>query len=470
MLLENISKFISSYNYNQATMGTIIVAKSAFLDYLGVTFRGFEDSSSQIAFSTIEEIYGKDSNNNLKASVIGKKNCKTSILNAGFINGISAHNLELDDGHKKAQIHLGAIVFSTALSLSEAYKINGSKFLEAVIVGYEVGILLGKIVNPEHRNQGFHTTGTIGNFVAGAVASKLLDLKTSEIVNVLALCGTQAAGLLESDHGGSMGKSLHVGKAVYNGILSAFLAKNGFTGANTIFEGKEGFLNSMVYTDNDLNLDNKLKNSLENIGEINFSDIYFKKYPFCRHLHSAIDTALKLRKTIDNQVDHIDGIAIKTYKIATEHDFYNPTNIEELRQSMPYAVAIALVCGDVSIDNINKLIKYGLFDKHSEVSKLNLIKDLANKIIIVKDNELDALYPDKRPAGIIIKLDKHFRNGVFQNITMVPKGDFENPFTLKDLVDKFKNLNPNFDINKLVLIDNLEDYTMDYVMDILNGE
>ena len=44
---------------------------------------------------------------------------------------------------------------------------------------------------------------------------------------------------LESDHNGSMGKVLHVGKAVYNGLISAFLALNGFTGAGTIFDGDE---------------------------------------------------------------------------------------------------------------------------------------------------------------------------------------------------------------------------------------
>lgn len=113
--------------------------------------------------------------------------------------------------------------------------------MEGVIVGYEVGILLGQLVNPKHRNKGFHTTGTIGTFIAGVVASKLLKLDEKQTLNALGLCGTQAAGLLESDHGGSMGKVLHVGKASYNGILSAFLARNGFTGSGTIFDGDEGF-------------------------------------------------------------------------------------------------------------------------------------------------------------------------------------------------------------------------------------
>ena len=240
MFLKNISKFISNYRYEKATVESITTVKAAFLDFFGVTYRGSSEQASEIAFNTVEEIFSGNLNYNLKASIIGK-NKKTDIMSAGFLNGVSAHVLELDDGHRGAQIHLGAVIFPTALAISESFDLSGKDFLEAVIVGYEVGILLGKIVNPDHRNNGFHTTGTIGAFVAGAVASKLLKLDDEQILNALGLCGTQSAGLLESDHGGSMGKSLHVGKAVYNGILSAFLARNGFTGSGTIFEGNEGF-------------------------------------------------------------------------------------------------------------------------------------------------------------------------------------------------------------------------------------
>ena len=51
---------------------------------------------------------------------------------------------------------------------------------------------------------------------------------------------------------------------------------------------------------------------------------------------------------------------------------------------------------------------------------------------------------------------------------MLPKGDFENPFELKDLIDKFKGLNPQYNINNLTVIDSLEDYTMKYVVRKLN--
>lgn len=471
MFLNNISKFISAYQYGQASDETLIVAKAAFLDFIGVTLRGFKEKPSQYALMTMGEIFQGNLNFDLEASIIGKSGNKTDVLTAGLINGISAHSLELDDGHRSAQMHLGAIVFPTAIAIAEAYDLSGEEFLEAVIIGYEIGIMLGQIANPQHRDKGFHSTGTIGTFVAGAVASKLLKLDTDQIINVLGLCGTQAAGLLESDHSGSMGKVLHAGKAVYNGILSAFLAKNDFTGSESIIEGNEGFLNTMVYTNNSLTKNkHNLEKSLKELKEIKFRDIYFKKYPFCRHLHSAIDTTLKLRSTIGDEYLHIESITVKTYKTATEHNNYSPKNIEQLKQSLPYAVAISLVCGEVTVDKIDELIKYGLLDAHSEVTIVKHIKSLASRVVLVLDEKLNSLYPDKRPSNIVIKLDESFRNGIFQNITLIPKGDYENPFELKELLEKFRVLNPDFDVNNLVIIDNLEkEQSMIKVIETLNG-
>ena len=468
MFLQNISKFISNYRYEQATIESITTVKAAFLDFFGVAYRGINEEACQIALNTVEEIFHTNSNSNLNASVFGTK-IKTDVLSAAFVNGISAHVLELDDGHRGAQIHLGSVIFPTALAIAEAYDLSGKEFLEAVIVGYEVGILLGKIVNPQHRNKGFHTTGTIGAFIAGTVASKLLKLDEEQILNALGLCGTQAAGLLESDHGGSMGKTLHVGKAAYNGILSAYLARNGFTGSSTIFEGNEGFLKTMVFDNTDYNPEDfSFEEVLKDIGKVRVRDIYFKKYPFCRHLHSSIDTALKLKASLGEEYDHIQNVAIKTYSVAAEHNNYNPKNIEELRQSLPYAVAISLVVGDVSVDDVNQLIEFGLLDNYSTVDKVNSIKNIVNHMVIVCDDKLNELYPDKRPSNVIIKLDDTFRNGVFQNITFLPKGDFENPFQLRELVDKFKGLNPHYDINNLTVIDSLEQYSMNYVVRRLN--
>ena len=465
MFLQNISKFISNYRYEQSTLASMTAVKAAFLDFFGVTYRGIEEEASNIALTTIDELFSGKIDLNFSASVIGK-NLKTDVLSAAFINGVAAHVLELDDGHRGAQLHLGSVIFPTALAISEAHDLTGREFLESVIVGYEVGILLGKLVNPDHRDNGFHTTGTIGTFVAGAVAAKLLKLDVDQILNTLGLCGTQAAGLLESDHGGSMGKVLHVGKAAYNGILSAYLARNGFTGSGTIFDGDEGFLRTMVL---DKQEEFSLEDALRNVGNVSVRDIYFKKYPFCRHLHSSIDTALKLKASIGDEYSHIQHILVETYEVAAQHDNYHPKNIEELKQSLPYAIAISLVVGEVSVDKINQLVEFGLLENYSTVDDVNAIKKIVNNMTIILDDELTKLYPSKRPSNIIIRLDEVFRNGTFQNSTLLPKGDFENPFQLKELIEKFKGLNPKYDVSNLTVIDSIEEYNMKYVVGKLNG-
>lgn len=468
MFLKNISNFIFNYDYSQASHETIKAAKAAFIDYFGVAYRGIKENPSHIAFLTINEIYGDAAYNNLTSSIIGEDEIRQNMLSTAFVNAISAHSLDLDDGHKGAHLHLGAVVFSTALAISEAYNLSGKEFLEAVIIGYEIGILLGELANPQHRNNGFHSTGTIGTFVAAAVASKLLDLDEEHILNALGLAGTQAAGLLESDHSGSMGKSLHVGKAAFNGTLSAFLAKNGFAGSSSILDGEEGFLKTMVYPD--LGDGYTLEEALSKVGNVELKEIYFKKYPFCRHLHSAIDATLKLRNILDKEYDHVENIVVQTYDIAASHDNYSPKSLEELKQSLPYAVAIALVCGNLNIDNIKLLIRYGLFEENTNVEVVNLIKRLANSVVISADPKLNGLYPSKRPSNVVIKLDEEFRNGVFQNLVIIPRGDFENPFELNELISKFRELNPKYNINKLSLIDKLEDYQMTEFVEILNGD
>ena len=56
-------------------------------------------------------------------------------------------------------------------------------------------------------------------------------------------------------------------------------------------------------------------------------DVYFKKYPICRHLHSSIDATIEIYKEMISKnvkVDDIVSINVKTYKIASEHDNNNP--------------------------------------------------------------------------------------------------------------------------------------------------
>jgi 2-methylcitrate dehydratase PrpD len=427
MITAQLANFIYNTKYGELPLEVVEKAKLCFLDFLGVSYAGSQSRSGKIMKSVISS--------DGPSTVIGGS--RASVTDASLANGVSAHSLDLDDGHRLAQLHPGACVIPAALSLSESEKSNVKEFLEALVVGYQVAVSMGMLVNPDHRNMGFHSTGTCGTFGAAAAAGKVLKLSEEDLVNCLGLAGTQAAGLLESDHTGSMGKHLHTGRAAQSGVIAALLAQKGFTGARSILEGREGFLKTMcqIYDAER----NKLKVDLDSSYHI--SGVYFKNYPVCRHLHSSIDATLSLLRKYNIKPQDVVEIKVKTYKIAAEHHEYNPQGPEAIRQSLPVSLALTISQGHL---------------KSEELRATENILSLASKVSIECDPSFEALYPGKRPAQVIINTIE----GSFQETVYLPQGEPEKPFSWEDLRTKFQSINPQFDVDVLNILQNMESYKM----------
>ncbi|MEN4019537.1 MAG: MmgE/PrpD family protein [Methanobacterium sp.] len=431
MITKKFADFIVDVSYNALPEEVIKKAKLCVLDFLGVTLRG---SKTKSAFA-VNKIIKK----NKESTVIGHGS--STILDSALANGVAAHSLDMDDGCRMAHLHPGACVIPAALSICEAYDKNGKELISSIVAGYEIAISLGMLVNPEHRNRGFHSTGTCGTFGAASAACKALNLNKAQTMNALGLAGTQASGLLESDHAGSMGKHLHAGKAAQSGVLSAFLAKEGFTGASTIIEGKEGFLSAMAKS-------NTVKKHFE-LGNFHILNVYFKKYPVCRHLHSTIDAALNIINDNDLKVSDIQKVRVKTYKVAANHDNYNPETIEALKQSLPLSLAIALKNKDLNPDDL-------------EINED--LAEISSKIVIECDENLNDLYPHRRPSEVTIQTDIQS----YCNRVDLPGGEPENQFSKYELLDKFHNLNPEINADIQDIIDDLENCKIKELMIIFN--
>ncbi|MTK64204.1 MAG: MmgE/PrpD family protein [Methanobacterium sp.] len=440
MITEDLASIITEIRHDELPMEVILQAKSCFLDFLAVAMRGSNSPSGEI----VKEIFNIDKG----AKIVGLGSL--SVMDAAFCNGVFAHSLDLDDGHRYAQLHPGCAVIPSALAVADFQKKTGKELIEAIVAGYQVSILMGKLSNPMHRNNGFHSTGTCGTMGSAAAACKIMKLNEEKIINALGLAGTQAAGLLESDHAGSMGKHLHAGKAAHAGVLAAVLSEKEFTGAKSIIDGKQGFYNAMV---SDTNI-STIENRWEEIDRYNYHilDVYFKRYPLCRHLHSSIDAALIIKAEMETEglkSDNIRSINIRTYKIAAEHDNYHPETVEDVRQSLPFAVSISLIEGAPNTENM------GLTD---------LTRSLASKTFIETDAKLDGSYPYMRPSEVSVETE----NGVYNSRVDLPCGEPENPLNMKDLNQKFQELNPNVEMELMNTIEQIESIYISDFMDMLN--
>ena len=412
----------------------------------------------------------------------------------------------MDDGHKTAQMHLASSTIPVALSLAETQNTPTTIFLKSIVAGYNIGIILAQLINPRHRNIGFHTTGTIGTFAAAATASIILNLNQKETINALGIAGTQSSGLLESDHQGTMAKHLHPGASAQKGLLSAILATEGFTGAETIFDGEQGFLSAMLLNKKITPpiIENIEKYLEKNIGKYHIKDTYLKKYPACRHIHSSLDATqhiLNEIKTLNIQEklnsENIESITIKTYKIAAEHNNYQIKNTPSLKQSLPYNIALLIHTGKLTLNTIKQ------FQENPDNEE---IKKLTQLIKIETLKSLDELYPEYRPSIVEIvfkentipqdKITNRFQPIVFKDTIEsgkdkkifefrnnklyltkrldLPYGERESPFSKNEIIEKFNSLNPNMSRAKISIItntiDNLEQYTIPYLMDIINKE
>src|SRR5690606_18328060 len=140
--------------------------------------------------------------------------------------------------------HAATVVFPAALAMAQALGASGRQLLAASVAGYEVGIRVGEFLGRSHYRI-FHTTGTAGTLAAAAAAGHLLGLDAAQMRHAFGSAGTQSAGLWEFLRTGADSKQLHTAHAAGAGLMSALLAKDGFTGAAEILEGPQGLAAGM---------------------------------------------------------------------------------------------------------------------------------------------------------------------------------------------------------------------------------
>lgn len=414
-LSGKLAAFITGLNYKSLPSEVVHKAKLCLMDTLGAALAGSKMPEALIAKRLAEKLSQK------KEATLYTGKGKVGALEAAMANGIMSHVLELDDGNRYAQGHPGVAVIPAVLALGEKEKAKGKDLIPAIVAGYEVFGRVGAGGNPSHFNRGFHTTGTCGTFAAAAAAGRLLKLNASKMVSALGIAGSQAAGLFAFLADGTMTKTLHAGKAAQNGILSAYLAKEGFTGPAYILEDKRGFYRAFADTFNPQRV-------VEGLGEkYEIMNTYVKFHASCRHSHPAVDAILDISSRAPLQPQEIERVNVYTYTIAAKLiDGKKVSTPISGKMSLPYAAAVAILRG-----------KVGLGEFKIKVLNDQEVQALMQKIDVYADPELDKMVPDHRGARAEILM----KDGTKLTSTILdPKGEPENPGSGNDIYDKFRML------------------------------
>ena len=339
---------------------------------------------------------------------------------AALHNGGVSHIVEMDDVDRASVIHPGAVVIPAALAAAERVDATGRDLLTAVVLGYEVAIRIGESVGPTHYFH-WHNTATCGVFGAAAAAGWLLRLEAQQLTWALGNAGTQAGGLWEFIAEGAMSKHLHAGRAAANGVLAAELAALGFTGATRILDGRQGFFAATAPDGDPSAVTRDLGSGWKLPG------VSIKPYPSCRHTHSAVDAALRLRAEHRLAAADVDRVEIGGYHSVLDlTDNPTPGHLYAAKFSVQYCVARALTDGALLLGDFTD-------ERIAEPS----VRDLMGRTSVRLDPALDARYPREFPAEVRLIL----RDGrTVRALVANPKGDPEAPLTTDELSAKFRGL------------------------------
>ena len=310
-------------------------AKVALLDWYAVTIAGKDDPLVLKLIRFADLMGGHE-----QATVLGH-GMKKSVIQATLINGAASHALDYDDTLMSFVGHPSVALFPSLLAVAEWKGKKGAELLAAYIVGFKAIAALGTYAGMSHYLAGWHSTSTMGHLASASACSHLLGLDEEQTTHALGIAATQASGLKRVF--GTMCKPFHAGRCSEAGLTSALLASDGFTSAEDILEGSQGFFEVLQADRNE--------ESLETLGQTwDIEGLAQKYHASCHGTHSAIEAASRIVGDEGLTVSDIKSVAVKCSQVALSaaHEKDPRTGLAG-KFSIAYCVANALLRGNTGM-------------------------------------------------------------------------------------------------------------------------
>jgi 2-methylcitrate dehydratase PrpD len=341
-------------------------------------------------------------------------------IEAAMANGMLAHSDETDDSHAPSHTHPGCATIPAALAAGEQFGIDGSRFLRAVALGYDIGprvtMTLGGLPFQMETHRSTHSIGE--GFAAAAAAGSAAGLSAAQMRWILDYASQQASGIAawqrDTDH---IEKSLvFAGMPARNGVSAAVLIQLGGTGVEDIFSGADNFLLAFAPKADPGQLIDKLGERYE-VTRTNI-----KKWTVGSPIQAPLDALENIRKRRPFQADQVQKA---TVRVATS-EAKTVNNREMPDICLQHMVAVML---------IDKTATFAAAHDKPRMKDPAVLRQRA-KVEMIPDEELERQYP-KRETIVEVTLNDGTR--LTERVEAV-RGTAENPMTRDEVVAKARDL------------------------------
>jgi 2-methylcitrate dehydratase PrpD len=413
-VMARLSTYMSEAASNQLPADAVEKAKHHILDTFAAMISGVDLPPGRVALNFAKAHAGE------KVATVAASSIVCGPIEAAMANGMLAHSDETDDSHALSHCHPGCAMIPAALAAGEQFGIDGTRFLRAVVLGYDVGprvtMTLGGLPYQMESHRSTHSVAS--TFGAAAAAGCAAGLNAQQMRWVLDYASQQASGIVawqrDTDH---IEKSLvFAGMPARNGVSAAILVQLGGTGVDDVFSGADNFLMAWAPKADPAGLIDKLGERFE-VMQTNI-----KKWTVGSPIQAPLDALVNIRKRHPFEADQVQKVVIRV--ATSEAKTVNNREMPDI--SMQHMVAVMLT---------DKTASFASAHDKPRMQEAGILRQKA-KVQLIPDEALEKEYP-KRESIVEVTLNDGTK--LTERVDAV-RGTIDNPMTREEVVEKSRDL------------------------------